>query len=88
MEQFGWCFIGTGHLARQVAQQILASGKHRTLSCYTRNKDNAKKFAQEFAAQAYECPEDAICAPGVQGVYIVTTHNGCEILGTRMNIMY
>lgn len=75
MEQFGWCFIGTGHLARQVAQQILASGRHRIVSCYTRNIDNAKAFAGEFGAQAYAQPEDAICAPGVQGVYVVTTHN-------------
>ena len=75
MEQFGWCFIGTGHLARQVAQQILASGRHRIVSCYTRNINNAQAFAEEFGAQAYAQPEDAICAPGAQGVYIVTTHN-------------
>ena len=75
MEQFGWCFIGTGHLARQVAQQILASGRHKIVSCYTRNIDNAQAFAGEFGGQAYARPEDAICASGVEGVYIVTTHN-------------
>ena len=75
MEQFGWCFIGTGHLARQVAQQILASGRHKIVSCYTRSTDNAQAFAKEFGGLACVRADDAICAPGVDGVYIVTTHN-------------
>lgn len=74
METFGWCFIGTGKLAGQVAQQ-LAGTRHKIVSCYTRNFENAKAFAASVGAEAYEEAADAITAPGVDGVYVVTPHN-------------
>ena len=46
MEKFRWCFIGTGKLGHQVAGQLLASGRHEIVSCYTRNMDNAMAFAE------------------------------------------
>ena len=75
MEKFGWCFIGTGKLAMQVAAQISANGKHKIVSCFTRSFDKAKAFAEKFGATAFESAEEAITADGVEGVYIVTTHN-------------
>ena len=66
METFGWCFIGTGKLAGQVAQQ-LAGTRHKIVSCYTRNFENAKTFAASVGAEAYEEAADAITAPGVDG---------------------
>lgn len=74
METFGWCFIGTGKLAGLVAQQ-LAGTRHKIVSCYTRNFENAKVFAESVGAKAYEEAADAITAPGVDGVYVVTPHN-------------
>lgn len=74
METFGWCFIGTGKLAGQVAQQ-LAGTRHKIVSCYTRNFENAKTFAASVGAEAYEEATDAITAPGVDAVYVVTPHN-------------
>ena len=60
MEKFRWCFIGTGKLGHQVAGQLLASGRHEIVSCYTRNMDNAKAFAEEFHCKAYGSAEEAI----------------------------
>lgn len=74
MKTFGWCFIGTGMLAGQVAQQ-LAGTQHKIVSCYTRNFEKAKAFAQTVGAIAYEEAADAISAEGVDAVYVVTPHN-------------
>ena len=52
-----------------------ASGRHEIVSCYTRNMDNAKAFAEEFHCKAYGSAEEAILADGVEGVYVVTPHN-------------
>ena len=75
MKKFGWCFIGTGTLANQVAKEILSSGKHKIVSCYTRNPDKCEAFAKEYDCKAYPSAEDAIMADGVEGVYVVTPHN-------------
>ena len=45
---FGWCFIGTGTLARQVAEQITASGRHRVASVCSRRFEKAKEFAEKW----------------------------------------
>lgn len=74
-QAFNWCFIGTGTLANQVAQQLHSSGRHKVVSCYTRNYEKCKFFGEKFGAAAFENPEDAITAEGVDGVYVVTPHN-------------
>ena len=74
METFGWCFIGTGKLAGQVARQLEGT-QHKIVSCYTRHFEKAKAFAQTVGAEAYEEAADAITAPNVDGVYVVTPHN-------------
>ena len=75
MKEFGWCFIGTGRLANQVAGQLLSSGRHKVVSCYTRNYEKVQEFAKKHSCKAYENVEDAINDPEVEGVYVVTTHN-------------
>lgn len=72
---FNWCFIGAGKLARGVANAILPSERHKIVSVYTRSFEKGKAFADEFGAVAYETAKEAITAPEVDGVYIVTTHN-------------
>lgn len=75
MDKFGWCFIGTGTLAKKVAKEILAGGKHKIISCYTRNAERCSEFAKEYGAKACLTPEEAMQADGVEGVYIETPHN-------------
>lgn len=72
---FGWCFIGTGRLAYQVAAEILGSGRHRIVSAYSRRVESAWEFTGKFGGGAFETAGEAIGAPGVDGVYVVTPHN-------------
>ncbi|MCR5032610.1 MAG: Gfo/Idh/MocA family oxidoreductase [Lachnospiraceae bacterium] len=73
-QEFGWCFIGCGTLADVVAKQIVPTGRHKIVSCYTRRYEAGKDFASHYGAKAYETAKEAICAEGVDGVYIVTPH--------------
>lgn len=75
MEKFRWCFIGAGSLAGTVASQLKKSGRHEIVSVYTRNYEKGKAFAGKHGGTAYDTPEKAITAEGVEGVYIVTPHN-------------
>ena len=75
MERFRWCFIGTGTLAHQIAKEILESGRHEIVSCYTRTPERCQAFAKEFGAKACSSAEEAMTMEGVDGVYIVTPHN-------------
>ena len=71
---FNWAFIGTGVLAKDVAKKITETGRHRIVSVYTRNYEKCCAFAQQYGALAAHTAEEAIGAPGVDGVYIVTPH--------------
>ncbi len=75
MKKFRWCFIGTGSLANTVASQLNKSCRHEIVSCYTRSYEKGKAFAEKHGGTAYDTPEKAITADGVDGVYIVTPHN-------------
>ncbi len=71
---FGWAFIGAGTLGAKVAKEITKSGRHKIVSVYVRNPQKRMAFAEQYGALAAETPEQAITAPGVDGVYIVTPH--------------
>ena len=75
MTTFKWCFIGTGTLAKTVAKQLQQSGEHEIVSCYTRDLSKGQAFAAQFGGTAYASAAEAITAPGVEGVYVVTPHN-------------
>ena len=75
MNKFKWCFIGTGSLAAHVADLILASGRHEIVSVYTRSYEKGKAFAEKYGCTAYPDADQAMRAPGVQAVYVVTPHN-------------
>ena len=72
---FNWCFIGCGKLAHTVAEQMKKHGGHKILTCYTRDFQKCREFADKYGAVAYENAAGAISADGVDGVYIVTPHN-------------
>ena len=73
--RFKWCFIGTGKLANHVASQLLKSGRHEIVSCYTRNIEKGRLFAEKHGCAACASAEEAISFEGVEGVYVVTPHN-------------
>lgn len=72
---FGWCFIGTGTLANQVASQVRKSGRHEVVSVYTRRAASGEKFTSKHGGYYYASAKAAIMAPGVDAVYVVTTHD-------------
>ena len=74
-EAFGWCFVGTGTLANQVARQVTKSGRHKVVSVYTRRAESGEKFTAKHGGYYYESAEAAMTAPGVDAVYVVTTHD-------------
>ena len=74
-KKFRWCFIGAGDLGQNVAGSIIESQKHEIVSVYTRRYEAGQTFAEKFGSKAYQTPEEAIAADGVDGVYICTPHN-------------
>lgn len=70
MAQFGWAFIGTGDIARQVAVQIQKEGSCRIAAVWNRTAERAQAFAEEFGTRAFATPEEALAAPGVEGAYV------------------
>ena len=73
-EPFCWAFIGAGTLAKKVAKEITGSGKHRIVSVFTRRPEKCAAFAEKYGALAAKSAEEAILAPGVDAVYVVTPH--------------
>ena len=71
-QPFRWCFIGTGTLARRVAKEITASGRHVISSIYSRRYENAVRFAGEYGGTAYDAADAAI--NDADAVYVVTPH--------------
>ena len=74
MKAFGWCFIGCGGLGHTVAGQITATGRHRVASVYARRYEKTEAFAAQYGAVPARSAAEAIAAPGVEGVYVVTPH--------------
>ena len=75
MKQFGWAVIGCGGIAATVAKELKKEGCGRIVACWNRTKSRAEAFAANFGGTAYDTPEQAITAEGVEGVYIATTHD-------------
>lgn len=71
---FQWCFIGTGRLAGEVAEQLVSSGRHQVKTVCSRRFEKAKEFADKWGGTAFEDAASAISAEGVEGVYVVTPH--------------
>ncbi|MDF2513561.1 MAG: oxidoreductase domain protein [Herbinix sp.] len=71
-KQFGWCFIGTGMIAKHVNMFLERSINHRIISVFSRSLNNAVAFAESTGATASSTIKEAITAKEVEGVYIAT----------------
>lgn len=80
--KFKWCFIGTGKLANQVASQILKSGRHEIVSCYTRNPEKGRLFAEKYGCAACGSAEEAISLIQSTGVIENGIDTGEEVTMT------
>lgn len=73
MEKFKWAYLGCGDIARITAREVLASGKGEIVSVWNRTPERATTFAKTFGGTVYDTAQQAITAPGVEGVYIAVT---------------
>ena len=73
MEAFGWAYLGCGGIARTTARELIQAGAGRIVSAWNRTPERAKAFVENFGGTACATPEEAILAPGVEGVYIAVT---------------
>lgn len=75
MAPFGWAILGCGGIAHQTASEMIRAGTGRVISAWNRTPDRAAGFVEKFGGRACATAEEAILAPGVDGVYIAVTPN-------------
>jgi len=73
MSKFGWCYIGCGAIANTTAKDISKSEDNRIVSVWNCGCTKAEAFAKKYGGIAYKTFEEAVNAPGVEGVYIALT---------------
>jgi predicted dehydrogenase len=72
----GWGFVGTGGIARTVAQALELAPGGRLVAVASRSMDRAQQFAAESGAvvTAYDDVAAMLADPAVDAVYVATTH--------------
>lgn len=73
MKKFGWAYLGCGSIAFGTAKELMQTEDQEIVAAWNRTWEKAEKFAETFGATAYRTAEEAICAPGVEAVYISVT---------------
>lgn len=73
MDKFRWAYIGCGGIAETTAKELLRSGQHEIAAVWNRTRERAERFSGRYGGQVFDTVDDAVCAPGVEGVYIATT---------------
>ena len=72
MQKFRWAYLGCGDIA-QITAKELSDGE--IVAVWNRTTERAREFVKKFGGIVYETAEEAITAPGVEGVYIAVTAN-------------
>ena len=75
MKKFGWAFIGCGGIANITASELIKTPDNEIVAAWNRTSEKAEAFVKKFGGTAYPTIEEAINAPGVEGVYIAVTAN-------------
>ena len=71
----GWGFVGTGGIARTVAQALQRADGGELVAVCSRDAGRARAFADEHgAAGAYDDVAAMLADPAVDAVYVATTH--------------
>ena len=73
MKKFGWAFIGCGGIAHFTAMELVRTKDNTIVSAWNRTPSKAEAFVKKFGGKTYPTIEEAINAPGVEGVYIAVT---------------
>lgn len=72
MDKFRWAYLGCGDIAQITAKELFDG---EIVAVRNRTSERAQEFAGKFGGVVYATAEDAINAPGVEGVYIAVTAN-------------
>ena len=75
MKKFGWAYIGCGGIANITASELVKTPDNEIVAAWNRTPEKAEAFVKKFGGTAYKTIEEAINAPGVDGVYIAVTAN-------------
>ena len=75
MKKFGWAYIGCGGIANITASELVKTPSNEIVAVWNRTASKAEAFAAKFGGTVYPTIEEAINAPGVDGVYIAVTAN-------------
>ena len=76
MEEINWGIIGCGGIANMFVTSLQALERGRLLAGASRSPGRAAEFAKKHGmARVYADYESLVADPGVQAVYIATTHN-------------
>ena len=70
MNKFGWSYIGCGGIAHGTAKELVQTEDNQIVAVWNRTKSKAEDFAKEYGGTVYDTAEEAINAPGVEGVYV------------------
>ena len=73
MGKFGWAYLGCGNIAHTTARELIKTEDQQIVAVWNRTHAKAEQFAKKYGAVAYKTAEEAITAPGVEGVYIAVT---------------
>ena len=71
---FRWAFIGTGTLAKKVAREITATGRHVIATAYSRNRERLTSYCEPYGIYPAVSIRDAADRPDVDAVYISVTN--------------
>lgn len=74
MDKFGWCFIGTGSITERVMKDLPQTDGGYAAAVWSRNYENAQRFAEKHGAVPYKSAEEAMLDRNVKAVYVSTVH--------------
>ncbi len=72
---FGWCFIGTGRIAKRVLDNFDLTKNAYLASAYSRSFDKAQELTAQYGGKAYQDIKAAIMDENVKAVYIATPNS-------------
>lgn len=85
-DSFLWLFVGSGRIANAMARKMPATGRHRLLYVYSRNRESAYKLANKNGGEAIAALSEEVMSM-VDGIYVATPHSShCEIARQCMNM--
>ena len=71
---FRWAFIGTGTLAKKVAREITATGRHVIATAYSRNRERLTSYCEPYGIYPALSIRDAANRSDIDAVYISVTN--------------